>query len=246
MKKFLTYLVFCIIFYKNAPASSYAEGEVFKLNTQIVSTLILDDYLDAVPIQSVLDYISLYAQENPSYLQNLKVLDLNDTYMSMEDLETLLNKIVPEAQNLEVINLATLTLNESTWEKYLLPRLELNTLKFLDISNTNYSNKSIQPILSLGKGMHDNNWIKLSEKLIFSSKTYYTQLKGKGKWIAQCEKDECISSSWNNAHTNFYKDFEPKIKDAKPITVPTGGITDEEDLEDVWGNTPSDTEEETL
>jgi hypothetical protein len=149
-------------------------------------------------------------------------MDLSESSMDYDDFIMFMDALLPDLDQLQILILSSVWLNDKSWD-ILLPILQRETFKYLNVCGTNYSTQKIKPILERGASLSPHSWFNLSLKLVFSHKSYLNRLKGDIKWVKSCADKGVLHESWCEAHNNYYK--EPKIKQiekAKALNLLTG------------------------
>ena len=144
--KFLYATLFILILSVSSSASCIEEDGIIKLNQQVIDQDVLDDCPNAVPLSSVLEHLQYYEKEFP----RVWAVDLNNTQMFQDDLKNLAAQLLPKLPHLKILVLNTVHLDESIWDTVLFPLLRNKELEYLNVVDTIYDNKSIQPILKRG------------------------------------------------------------------------------------------------
>ena len=226
MKSVFIALVF-LIFSVSSYGSCIEDDGILKLNQQIIDQEGLEDFPDATPVSSVLEHISFYEED----FSRIWAIDLKKTYLFQDDFKVLLKTVLPKTPSLKVLVLGTVHLDDGIWVNILFPILVQRNFEYLNIHETTYDNKRIQPILAMGKERYPQDWLDLSKKLIFASQSYYSKLKREILWIRDCEQKGLISSDWDKSHQEYYAEYYERIEKSKALHILTGNES-EDDLDD--------------
>lgn len=188
--------------------------EVLRINQRIVSPLILDDFPEAVTVSYVLENI----EADKTVLSKLKVIDLANTHMDADDFTRFFEGTRESLPSLQVLRLCTVNFSSDFLKSCLLPRLGTEHFQYVDLTSTLYSNSSIQKLLTLGSELYGEEWLPISEKIIFSAqKSLPTLSSGSVKWVTECvDTKKILSPQWKKCHDDYYSKVLKAIEKISP------------------------------
>ena len=173
---------------------------------------------------------------NATSLQPIWVVDLSKTYMSEDDFIQFMTVLKPYFANLQILILNSVSLfQNSTWE-HLFPYLQFENFKYLDVCGTHCAIRNIKPILEIINNRFPECWDSMSQKIIFSQKSYYKKLEREMVWVQQCVEQRILSANWFSQHSLYYgeteKEMQNKIKNAKPMHFLSGDSDYDQEYEE--------------
>ena len=142
---------------------------------------------------------------------------------------------LPEFSKLQVLIVATISLNEDSWNELLLI-LSNEHFQHLDVCGTIYSNRRIFPVLQRGRACFSTSWPDLSLKLIFSNESYYKRLERDINWIqlvSQVTERGLLHEDWDNRHKIYYQTVCRTIMQAEALNLLTGDSDVDKEFEEV-------------